>query len=200
MNGAKLSPAGLSLAPSIPFKLMNQGFTFIELAVVMFITVLLSAALVLGTSTAGTKMALKRAAYDLAQNLREVQEMSMSAKKFDCDVGMTSTVGLHAKQKEKSYVLFADCSQNPDKYTFENTSQDRVLKEVYLESGVKICKIDAPAPKSKANICFVPPDPIVNLNGEAIDNLEVIIDLCLESDEDIIKRVIVNSVGMIEIE
>ena len=174
------------------------GFTFIELAVVMFITILLSSALILGASTAGAKLALKRTAYDMAQNLREVQEMSMSAKQFDCGTETVAVFGFYAEDKDDHYLIFADCDQLINKYTYG--PQDTIIQTIDFEQGVKICNMIPPPPASKASICFSPPDPVVYLNGDSIDDIEVVIELCLESDESIIKRVIVNSVGMIEIQ
>ncbi len=167
---------------------MNQGLTLIELLVVIAIIAILSSVLFLGKSGEEQKLVLERSTYQLAQNLREAQEMAMGAEEKDCDGTKTYNFGIYFEVASTAYYLFADC--NNDK--IYNSLNDKLLKEIELEKGVQIQSL---LPSSPLSVVFSPPDPICYINGEGWGS-EGIVTLSFETN---MRQVKINSAGRIEI-
>ena len=168
----------------------SKGFTLIELIVVISIIGLLSGILFLGKTSGERRLALQRSAYQLSQDLREVQEMAMGAKETKCG---THNFGIYLKQGsgQNSYILFGDCNANCH---FDDSSSDEVLREVKLEKDVVYSL------PSDLHIIFVPPDPEIYINSTDCLNdwgEETSVTLSLNSET---KTVKINSAGRIEIE
>jgi len=161
------------------------GFTLIELLMTITIIGILSSVLFLGRTGAEKKLALGRSAYQLAQDLREVQEMAMGAGEAECG---THNFGIYLEQgtKKKSYILFADCNQN---YSFQPSDEE--IREVQLEEGITYTR------SFKLNIIFVPPDPKTYINAEEWGEEA---EITLQFDSGDTKKVKINSAGRIEIE
>ncbi len=171
----------------------NKGFTLIELLVTMVIIGILSSILFLGSRAEEKKLVLMRAAYVLTQDLREIQEMAMGAGEVSCNGDVTHSFGVyfHRVTLPDSYLIFADCNDNQHKESKE------VLREVKLGEGLRIQHI-APPPVA-LNIVFVPPDPMVYINGVE-SGAEGTISIWLEADPTRTKTIKINSAGRIEME
>lgn len=171
---------------------MNKGFTLIELLTLLVIMGILSGVLFLGRTKSEEALALKRAAYQLAQDLRETEEKAMAAQEIDCNGVLTHNFGVNFNLNRSvvSYLLFADCN---DDQIYDQES-DKLLKEVELEGKVEIQSV-SPSP-NVLNIVFLPPDPTIFINEENW-NREGVITLSLNSQT---RQVKINSAGRIEIE
>jgi len=168
----------------------------------------LSATVLIGKGKSEKKLALTRTALKLVQDLREMEEKAMGAEKVNCSgTSVTYSFGVYFNSSfyPFSYFLFADCDNNQRK-----SGSDVLLKEVFLEKGVKICKLLKPGTHSQideTNIVFSPPDPMVFISypqgaiWQKFDwGKEQKIILCLEDDPAVQKIVKVNNAGKIEIE
>ena len=165
---------------------MNKGFTILELFVTVAIIGILSSVLFLARGEAEKKLALGRSIYQLAQDLREVQEMAMGAKEAGCG---THDFGIYlAETSLDSYIIFADCNNDLD-----YDGNHEFLKEIKLGEGVQIQNL---FPSSPLNIVFSPPDPTTYINGDDW-GADGIITLSFNST---FKTVEINSAGRIKIE
>ncbi len=171
-----------------PIFKQSKGFTLIEILIVLFIIAFLSAVLLIGRSSGEKKLALDRMAYQLSQDIREVQKMVMGAEEFDCGEGvLTYSFGLYFEDDWiDRYVIFADCNSNQ-----ERDSADSDIRQFELEEGINISAL---SPSSPLDIVFGPPDPMVYINGENWGQ-DAQISISFDSS---IKNVKLNSAGRVE--
>lgn len=170
---------------------MSKAFTLIELLVVIGIIVILSAIILPNYRVGERQFALQRSAQKLAQDLRRAQELSMSAKAFDCPgqlgVGWTMKgYGINLAAPDDYYFLKARCEDtaNPGIYN------DRPVEKIDLEKEVKILST------TSQNIFFYPPEPQINLGGATL----VVITISLKEDITKTKIIKVNKAGLINVE
>lgn len=175
----------------------NNAFTLIEIIITLAIIAVLFSTLMIGKTKEEERLALQRMAYQLAQDLREAQEMAMGAGKIVCDTETTYNFGVHFNEDWKDYYMFfADC----DKSKYYEAGTDKDIKKIPLEEKVQIKDFspiyNSPAYNSVLDIVFTPPDPIVRINGVDWDK-EASIIFSLNSYT---KTVKINSAGRIEID
>lgn len=179
---------------SINFNFVKKnGFTLIELIVVIGIVALLTVLILPNYGQGREQFALQRSAHKLAQDLRQAQEMAMSAKKFH-DLIPPGGYGIYFDKTNlpQSYILFADCDGDKEYDLTGNpcNGYSEKVSEQELEKKVKIKNLTA----SPLNIVFTPPDPEVFINQTF--SLGVI---TLTNDGQT-KTVTVNKAGLISIE
>lgn len=163
---------------------MNRGFTIIELLVVISIIVILTGVVLVGYRTGERQLALQRAANKLAQDIRRVQEMAMSAKEFG-GIVPEGGYGIRFKQEESGhYIIFVDSNNNQD----YDPGVDGIVEDVKLEKGVEISNIS----NSPLRITFTPPDPTTTIKP----GIPAWIQLGIGGQ---FKTINVNEVGMISI-
>jgi len=181
-----------------------KSFTLIEILVVVSVILILSVIAIPRFRTVNSDMALDRAAYKLARDIRNIEEMSMSAKPFKSPYFPTGGYGIafDYTNKPKSYILFADCNNNGD-YDVGNASilscsvsqsspnaYPELIEEVFLESGIILLRATPPVFK----LTFVPPDPEVKSQPSSASNPSVI--LYSKGKQ---REVSINNVGLVEI-
>ena len=182
-----------------------RGFTIIELLVVVSIIVILSGLVLVNYKPGREQFALQRTAHKIAQDLRRIQEMAMSAK----EIGPTGDkiypdggFGIHFDVSNPGqYVLFADCNNNQTlddnvcgASFFPETLDDGLT---LLESKVQINELstDFVGPLDSLDITFNAPDPTVFITGNAVE-AEIKIFLGTSG----IKIIKVNKAGLITVE
>jgi len=148
--------------------------------------------LFLGRTGEEKKLALQRAAYQLSQDLRELQEMAIGAGEANCNGTITHSFGIHFKLSTSltSYYLFTDC----DADQIYDEDDDKLLREVKLEKNVQLQNL-SPSPNI-LDIVFTPPDPTTFINEEDW-GAEGVVTLSSNSET---KTVKINSAGRIEVE
>ncbi|HDZ54783.1 MAG TPA: prepilin-type N-terminal cleavage/methylation domain-containing protein [Candidatus Nealsonbacteria bacterium] len=175
----------------------NRGFTLIELLVVISIIVILTGIVLVSYRAGEQQLALQRAANKLAQDIRRVQEMAMSAKEsqkiFPPGVPLGG-YGIHLTRGENQYIIYSDGGN--EKW---GGAGDFIEENIGLEKGVFIKNIEPPAASFSIN--FKPPDPIIRIvDAAGVDKDNVAIILALEADSNKIKKIRVNKAGRIEID
>ena len=104
------------------FKCLNlrmlkwNGFTLVELLVIVFIIMLMSGIIFANYRQSGQRLALQRSANKLAQDIRRVQEMATSVKEFQ---GVIPEGGYGIRFRDEggsppiyTYIIYADCNKN----------------------------------------------------------------------------------------
>lgn len=170
----------------------NKAFTLIELLLIIVVVIILASLILSNYRNSDKELALQRSAYKLAQDLRRVQNMAISSQNiagappaFDYGFGIYfNTV------PPDSYIIFADFNNNRIKDPGED------LEAPKLESKIVINSL---APASSFSIVFVPPDPVVWINGFS-SGVTAQITLGIIDSSSSNKIISINNAGLIYIE
>jgi len=198
----------------------DAGFTLLEIVVVTSIIIVLALVVFFDYRGIEKDFALTRSAHKLSQDLRQVQEMAMSSQKtpLGCEqvepgVFPKGGYGIYFIQDSDSYILFADCDNGKDFDSSSTThtcaeadigpgnSLKEKIKDFILEDGIKIKELWVDSVQVSDNdleITFRPPDPTITIDGG--NGVKAVIILCLKDNEDVIKKVSINKVGLIDTE
>ncbi len=184
---------------------LHRGFTLLEITVVIAIIVFLSTIFLANYRGGEKQFALQRSSHKLAQDLRTVEEMALSSRKFE-GTFPKGGYGIYFRPETNSYILFADCDGEADYDTWgtaqdcasaaegQGNSQNEFVKEFFLEEGVKISDI---LPGFPLIITFLPPDPILIIKyNDTIANSA----LFILSSGDKTSQVSINAIGQIDID
>ena len=165
----------------------QTGFTMIELLVVMFIITLLTASVLVSYRSGQRKYVLTQSAQQLVSDLRQAQNMTISG----VDISSYHGYGIHAKDNDNFYILFAD--ENGD--SVYKASNDTIIKTVNLPN---LIKIDSVSPSSKLDVFFKSPNPITYINNNfSIGQVGTIV-LEIENTS-LNKTITVTTAGLIQI-
>ncbi|KPJ57142.1 hypothetical protein AMJ49_02480 [Parcubacteria bacterium DG_74_2] len=181
----------------------GAGFTLVEILVVIFIISLLGVITFANYREGGKSIALQRAAYKLAQDIRRVQEKATAAE--ECPIALCGGPPpvIPARYAitfdiayPSSYFLFADLNDN-GKYETTGDNPDRKIDVINLEEEVRINQVFCGSvSKTDIWISFKSPDPRIEIRhpGECPKNGKI--ELITNSQT---KTVEVNTAGLIEI-
>jgi len=174
-----------------------KGFTIVELLVVIFIISLISSIYLVNYRKGQKDMALLRAANKLAQDIRNTQNLAISAKECQpCGGKVPFGYGLYLEQSTNSYFIYADTypgspATGNGKY---DSGNDVKIETFNLETGIYIKQISL----SPLSVNFSPPDPKITIGGES--NLtDATIILALTSDSLKTKTVYINKAGLVDV-
>lgn len=176
----------------------NNGYTMIELSLVLTMMVIILATVFINYKTGSSKLALQRAVYKLSGDIRAAQAMA-GIKNSSCNhPNYKYGYGINFDtSSNKEYKMFADCNGN---YKYQPPDLD-VMGTVQIEKGVKICKlyVGGAEVSGKHDLLFLPPDPFVLIDTVRV-NSNLTLRICLESDSTQFKDIIVNKIGMVSIQ
>jgi prepilin-type N-terminal cleavage/methylation domain-containing protein len=193
----------------------KRGFTLLELTVVAAIITILALIILPNYRQEEKQSALLRSAHKLAQDLRQTEEMAISAQKVPPQldpegIGVFPKGGYgiyfeinDALPKGYRIILFADCDGGKDfdssgSFTcadatpdFPGNSCNETVEALTLEEGVKIKEL---SPLSPLTVTFKPPEPEVSISGGDI----AFITLSLKDNPAITRTITINKAGLIE--
>ena len=197
------------------FKNEQNGFTLLELTVVIAIIILLSGIVLANYRVGEREYALLRSAHKLAQDLRTAQKMAMASEtlpaSFVNDVGSfpKGGYGIFFQNNLSSYTLFADCDDD-EEYDVSGAASscaeatagipypEKIKELSFGETGIKISKLQVDSLEtSSLNVTFFPPDPVIEIESGGQSYDLAIITLNIDGK---IKTVKINTVGLIEID
>jgi prepilin-type N-terminal cleavage/methylation domain-containing protein len=178
------------------------GFTILELLVTITVMAILSAVVLTMTAQEEKLTLLKKTAYLVAQDIREMQNLAMSGQGRNCGSSITQVFGIHFDKSgsnwNKSYILFADCNGN-DLYR-PSPDNDIIIRKVTLKPELDVADISLLVGNlNTLDVTFRPPDPIISVNT-ATSGQEAIITLSLKSNPLKTKIIRINTVGRVQIE
>jgi len=175
---------------------MNKAFTLMESIIVIAIIVILALIIFPNYYSTKQQLALQRSASKLAQDIRKVQEMAMSAQEFEGEISLGG-YGIYLRRvpsPQISYILYVDKNNN-QKYD----SGEETIEEINFESGIRILSLSG----NHTSIIFTPPDPTVlftDADGIDLGLGQISIVISLISDETKTKTISINKAGLINID
>jgi type II secretory pathway pseudopilin PulG len=173
---------------------MQRGVTLIELIVVIFIIIVITAMIIPNYRAGGRKLALDRSAHKLAQDIRRAQEIAMSPRR-DCLLfpSFSGGYGIYLQDDGTgSYHVFADCDNSTDFNLAIDEAPSYEPFDLYFEGDVTINDLSSdPFPFT---VVFSPPDPTITLSGGGPSGW---IELAISGES---RRIYVNTAGLIYVE
>ena len=173
----------------------QKGMTIIELLIVVAIIAILLGISFWGYHKRGEELSLRRVAYQMMSDIEKTREMAMSARKLSSGDRPEGGYGLNLDTASPGqYVIFADLGTSPDK-TYNGSSE--AVETISLGTKIVIQGIKiGSSPKNVVNIVFIPPSPDVYINTLS-PSAPVEITLALKSDSSKIKKIFINSTGLV---
>lgn len=171
-----------------------KGFTLIEALVSISIIALLTVLTVPHYQQSQNQITLQQSAYQLAQEIRKVQEMVLAAKKCEeCAEPNKDKIppgyGIYFNPSEnKKFIIYADINDNKQYDSGEN------IKSIDIKKGTIIFSTNPGA----LDINFQPPGPEIKINNIDANNIGEIV-LALENDNSKTKTIKINKAGLVEI-
>jgi len=181
----------------------NAGYTFSELMVSIAIIAIFTAVVVPSYKNINQGFTLDGEAVSIAQTVRNVQEMSMSAQRIsETEPPPLGGYGIYINLSSKDrYVVFADKNDNGI-YDPSSGPGGEAIETVYLDSNVEIKQINSPTQPgccSQLIITYKPPDPIVGMLTESGPYAQNSISVELKLGNKI-REVFFNKVGLVDID
>jgi len=187
----------------------EHGATLTELIVVLFVIILFSVVAVSNFPKMARHFALSGAAYDLAQNVRKVQDLALSGLQTDDTIGAKGYgIYINLAFDDEKYYLYVDKGDYFDKYYDGYGSDcapggygqsDCVLESIDINKenqGLFIKRFEN-LMASSVSINFSPPNPETTITPSA---LETGIVLGLRSEPSYEITVWINNGGLIKVE
>ena len=186
----------------------SEGFTIIELLIVVAIIIVLPAVVISNFPQIKNQFALSRAIYKMSQDIRTIQNMALSSVPYKDSFNLLRPVagyGVHVDVNalgNKKYILYADNSDsggvgnqqydNLDYVVslidFRNSEQGVIIKEISNTSGGKV-SVDFGLPNAGVTISEI---------NQGKSDMRIV--LGLESDATKTRSILVNISGLIEVQ
>lgn len=170
---------------------MEKSFTLNELLVTTAIIGILSLISIPFYQSAKQNLGLQRSASSLAQDIRRVQEMAMSAKEYSACVGTSGYkygYGISLKEEEpEKYILFADCNGDGN----YSSGEDEIVEEKNFETDIEIDSLSS----NNLKITFTPPDPLITMKPDSVE----IATIVLINNRGQTKTITINKAGLISL-
>jgi prepilin-type N-terminal cleavage/methylation domain-containing protein len=174
----------------------NNGFTLIEMLVVMAIIMILSFAIYTNQRSGQAPYLLKQGAQKLTTDLRRAQNMAMSGTRI---AGNYYGYGIFLQASSTSYILYgekADTGADSTIYNPSGVNQDTIIETINFPRSVVIY-----SPlflSNEAHILFKPPAPATSIS-DGTDSTLTTVSIILNAPGALAtKTVRVTQAGLIE--
>jgi len=182
----------------------SLGFTTIELMISLLIIALLVGVFLINYNSGQRKIEVVMAAQNLVSNIRLAQNNSLGSVEFDLDhngqidAGETVPAGgwgvYFNIALPDSYIIFADINSPNGNSDYDGSIE--LDKRISFSDDVQLESLnDDFGSLTEAVVTFLPPDPIIYINGLLNNNLTVTLK---DMAGNLTKNVLVNFFGLVE--
>jgi prepilin-type N-terminal cleavage/methylation domain-containing protein len=171
----------------------EEGFTLIELMVVLVIMVALIILVLSGYSESRPRLAIERTVEAFISNISLTREKSLNFLAYDDGESINScNYGIYLEEGKSNYLLFADDNLNKN-----YSSGETILETVEIEKPIKIKEISKSGTEiSQLSIVFSVEEGNAYFDGAEGGNATI----TFSSDSEDLERIItINSFGIVEI-
>lgn len=177
----------------------KNGYTLIELLLVVAITGIMAAVLVPQYTKEQRKKSLSYGRTQIINDLRYTQDVTLSGMSFPgATVTSKGGYGIYVRQNASYYYIYGDLDKSGD-YTAsaEGTANDERVERVDLPSGVKVkeISIDAIGGRSSVSYICVPPYGKGKINGSDSSKTKITL---VGTDPSTVLSVTISATGYIE--
>ena len=186
------------------FSNKNNGFTIIEILLVMFLITIFTGMTLVNYKSGGKSLALQRSANKMSQDIRIAEQKALSsAKCVETGNNTEDSYGVYFEKKSriidgKKYIIYADANDSEE---YENEIVDKTVgDDIFLEKNAYISEIKIDGSSvDYASINFQAPEPTINIIGgnPVVSGDKVEITIAQESGTKIF-TVKANTAGLIE--
>ncbi len=163
-----------------------NGFTLIELTVVLAIIAILTAVFLASFRVGSEPSKIKLVSHNIVSNIRLAQSNTLGAVKYEDQVPEGGW-GVHMEEGNSRYAIFADINAN---HSYNEIDEKFVIKD--FSENIQITSIDH---GDSVDIVFDPPDPTTYINGTSTGSVLI----SLIDDQDNSESIRVNFFGLIEV-
>lgn len=188
----------------------EKGATLVEIILVIFMITMFSGILVYNFPRVLKQFALSRVSYKLAQDLRRVEDLGLSGAET---IQGAKGYGIYVDTTNNTeYILYADRNGTPEK--FDATTQfctdnpldplkDCILDKINIANENPSLYISGfeniTMPSFFTSINFKPPNPDISIDNLAQGSSKMAIILRVQGENDLERKVWVNTSGLIEV-
>ncbi len=194
---AKAETANISMKDKIFFKKIlvfknsSNGFSMIEMLVVLFIVTLISSIVLVNFRSGEADINLREAAQKLALDLRRAQASAESVSTLPASSSVPYGYGIYLDQSTPtSYIFFADLN-NDKSYSIS----DQIIETITLPANIQIMSL---SPGSPLQVYFLSPSPVTYINLSTSSTATIILQVASTTLKT--KTITVNSVGRIDVQ
>ncbi len=163
-----------------------NGFTLIELMVVLAIIAILTAIFLASLRVGSEPSKIRLVSHNIVSDIRLTQSNTLGAVKYEDQVPEGGW-GVHMEEGNSQYAIFADINAN---HSYNATDEKFVIKD--FSKDIQITSIDQ---GDSVDIVFDPPDPTTYINSTSTGSVLI----SLTDDQDNSESIRVNFFGLIEV-
>jgi len=174
---------------------MKNGFTLVEVLVAVFIIGVLTMMMLLNYRTGQDQASLTRSAAAFETDVRRTQNLAVASQEFGGSI--PCGYGIHYLGV-RTFALYAGGLGGSANCQASNHNFQSGLDSVYQD--MKIIEPGVVFKSAFPDIFFEPPDPTTYINNSRSAGVSITIELCLETDLNTCRNLIIDTAGRIVIQ
>lgn len=178
----------------------SAGFTLVELVVSIFIIAIMTSLFLTNYHSTSKRTELKLVARKMVSDIRLAQNNSLGFVEYGDDHVPEGGWGVHiTTDADGNYIIFADNDFDKEYDSETESDINKGAMVINIPEGIliKTIKKEDGSSVNELDIVFLPPDPVVYINGEENKTVEITLE---ENSSNLTVVISVNHLGLIDVE